>query len=116
MSSRILVVGAGRTGAGVLRQLQKNPDLTLIVVDAHPEPYAVEQGVIEAVDYQETLTPLTLDFIIKKTEPDIILMTTTTEDLSLGSAPALDLLTEALQEEVASISTVPVLQIKRLSG
>jgi UDP-N-acetylmuramoylalanine-D-glutamate ligase len=62
---RILVVGAGRNGAQVLRQLQKNPGLTVVTIDPRERPYAVERGIIPSVDFQESLTPLTLDYLLK---------------------------------------------------
>lgn len=111
--TRILVVGAGRTGAKVLRQLQKNPDLTVITLDPRPRPYALEQGLIEQVDVVEALTPLTLDHIVNQVEPDLILLTTTTEDLGLGTASGLDILADALREELASVATVPLIQVSR---
>ena len=59
---RILVVGAGRVGARVLRQLQKNPKLTVITADPHETPYAVQEGIIEKVDIRESLTPSHVGF------------------------------------------------------
>jgi ketopantoate reductase len=110
---RILVVGAGRVGARVLRQLQKNPELTIITVDPGEAPYAVEEGIIAKVDIRESLTPLTMDHVLTQAQPDLVLLTRTSEDLGLGKAPGTDILTEALQEELAAISQVPVIEVKR---
>ena len=70
---RILVIGAGHTGAQVLHQLQKNPALTVMVADPHDRPYAVEQGIIASIDYRESLTPLTLEYLLEKSKPDLVL-------------------------------------------
>lgn len=113
MSMRVLVVGAGRTGSQVIRQLQKNPELIVLTVDARERPYAVERGDIAEIDYQESLTPLTLEYVVEQAEPDLILLTTTTEDLGLGQAPAMDLLADALSRELAAIADTPVIQVKR---
>lgn len=113
MAMRVLVVGAGRTGSQVIRQLQKNPDLEIITVDGRDRPYAIEQGHIEAVDYKESLTPLTLEYVVEQARPDLILLTTTTEDLGLGQAPAMDLLADALSQELAAIADTPVVLVKR---
>lgn len=110
---RILVVGAGRVGARILRQLKKNPKLTVVTVDPNDAPYAVEQGIIEKVDILESLTPLTLEYVLSQAEPDLILLTRTSEDLGLGFAPGSDILAEALQEELAAISNVPVIEVKK---
>ena len=110
---RILIVGAGRRGARVIRQLQKNPALTLITVDPSTEPYAVKKGVIEAVDIEESLTPLTLAYIIDKARPDLMLLTRSTEDFGLGRATGMDILAESLREEIAAMSSVPVIEVAR---
>jgi hypothetical protein len=108
---RILVIGAGRTGAQVLRQLQKNPELTILVVDPHERPYAVERGIIPSVDYRESLTPLTLDYLLQKAEPDLVLLTRAPGDLGVGSALGLDMLADSLQDELATISDVPMIVV-----
>lgn len=112
---RILVIGAGRTGAEVLRQLQKNPDLTVLTADATERPYAVEQGIIAAVDYLESLTPLTLDYVVAKAQPDLVLLTQAPRDLGIGSALGLDMLADALQDELATISEVPMILVAQTS-
>lgn len=45
--------------------------------------------------------------------PELVLLTRATEDLGLGMAPGMDLLAGALQEELAVISTVPVVEVSR---
>lgn len=110
---RILVVGAGRTGARVLRQLQKNSNLTLMTLDPVDRPYAVKQGIIAAVDIQEALTPLTLDYVVAQAQPDLILLTADTEDLGLGMVPGMNMLAEALRDELAAIAEVPVVEVSR---
>jgi hypothetical protein len=112
---RILVVGAGRVGARVLRQLQKNPKLTFVTVDPNETPYVVQEGIIDKVDIRESLTPLTLDYVLAQSQPDLVLLTRTSEDLGLGMAPGTDILAEALREELAAISDVPVIEVARSS-
>jgi hypothetical protein len=112
---RILVIGAGRTGAQVLRQLQKNPELTAIVVDPHERPYAVEQGIISGVDYRESLTPLTLDYLMQKSRPDLVLLTRAPADLGVGSVLGLDMLAESLQDELVTLSDVPMIVVSQAS-
>jgi dihydrodipicolinate reductase len=116
MDMKILVVGAGKTGAAVILQLQKNPELEVITCDPRTEPFAVREGIVESIDYHEALTPLTLEFVLQKAAPDLVLITTTSEDMGLGSAPGLDVLADALHEEIASLSDAPVIQATRLAG
>ncbi len=42
---RIWLIGAGRIGTTVLQQLQKNPDITVVVSDSSSSPQAVQDGV-----------------------------------------------------------------------
>lgn len=110
---RILVVGAGRTGARVLRQLQKNPKLSVVTLDPVERPYAVKQGIIAAIDFHEALTPLTLDYVMAQAQPDLILLTAETENLGLGMVPGIDMLADALKDELAAIAEVPVIEVSR---
>jgi ketopantoate reductase len=110
---RILVAGAGRVGARVLRQLKKNPELTVITLDPRESPHAVQQGIIQAVDIHEVLTPLTLKYVLDKARPDLILLATSTEDLGLGEVSGLDVLAQSLRDELTAISRVPMIEVAR---
>lgn len=113
---RVLVIGAGRTGARVVRQLQKNSTLTILTCDASDEPYAIQKGIIDQVDLKETLTPLTLAYILDKTEPDLILLTSASEDFGLGTAPGVDVMVDSLRRELASLSAVPLIEVSRATS
>ena len=110
-SMTILVVGAGKTGAEVLRQLSKNSSLRILILDPRDDPFAVREGIIAAVDYKEALTPLTIDSIVKNARPDLILLTSSPQDMGLGDAAGIDILSAALQDELATIADVPVIQV-----
>lgn len=109
----ILVVGAGKTGAEVLRQLSKNSELMILTLDPRDQPFAVREGIIAAVDYTEPLTPLTLDAIVRNARPDLILLTSSPQDMGLGDAAGIDILSAALHDELATIADVPVIQVAR---
>lgn len=113
---RILVVGAGNVGARVMRQLQKNPSIEIISCDARSEPAAVQKGVISKVDIQETLTPLTLSYIVAQAEPELILLTSSSEDFGLGTAPGVDVMVDSLKTELASMAKVPLIEVARASS
>lgn len=110
---RVLVIGAGRIGTQVLRQLHKNPKIEVITVDPRQKPYAVQQGIINTVDFHEALISQTIQHILEQIKPDLVLVTTAIEDVGLGAAPAIDILVEALQEELATITEVPVIAVSR---
>lgn len=108
---RVLVIGAGPTGAKVIQQLKKNPAIEVVTADPRAELFAVTQGIIEKVDIVESITPLTIEAILQQARPDMVLITTQPEDMGLGKTPGVDVLAEALHEEIAALSPVPVIQV-----
>lgn len=112
----ILVVGVGKTGAEVLRQLLKNPSLRILTLDPRDEPYAIQEGILESVDFKEPLTPLTIDTIVREARPDLVLLTTSPQDMGLGEAAGIDMLSAALHDEIATIADVPVIEVARSAG
>ena len=109
----ILVVGVGKTGTEVLRQLLKNPDLRIVTLDPRENPYAVVEGIVKDVDFKEPLTPLSIDSIVKLARPDLVLLTTSPQDMGLGDAAGIDVLSAALNDELATIADVPVIIVSR---
>lgn len=109
----VLVVGAGKMGAHVLRQLLKNPRLRILTLDPRDNPYAVQQGIIAEVDYKEVLTPLTLDEILTQAQPDLILLASSAADMGIGTAAGLDMFSDALRDELATIAEIPVIEVAR---
>lgn len=109
----ILVVGVGKNGTEVLRQLFKNPELRIVTLDPRESPYAIEEGIIKDVDFKEPLTPLSIDSIIKVARPDLVLLTTSPQDMGLGDAAGIDVLSAALHDELATIADVPVIKVSR---
>ena len=112
----ILIVGAGKTGAEVLRQLSKNPNLHLLILDPRDQPYAVTEGIVAAVDYKEPLTPLTIDAIVRSAHPDLILLASSPQDMGLGDAAGIDILSAAIHDELATLADVPVLKVARAAA
>ena len=110
---RILVIGTGHVGARVLKQLQKNPEITVITADARENPYALEKGIIDHIDIREPLTPLSLEYVLTQADPDLVLLTQAAEDLGLGNAPGMGLMADALRDELMSISEVPMIEVAR---
>lgn len=110
---RILVIGAGRIGCRVIEQLKKNPEITIITADPREELYAVAQGTIDAVDFREPLSPMTIDSLVEKARPAMVLLAMPTEEMGLGKAPGVDILADALREEIAAIADIPVIEVSR---
>ena len=112
----VLVVGAGNTGVQVIRQLLKNPKVKILTLDPREKPYAVEKDLIKKVDFKEALTPLNLDQVLSQAKPDIILITSIGEDMGYGSAAGANMFRDALRDEIATISDVPVIEVARSSA
>jgi len=110
---RVLVVGAGRVGARVMLQLRKNPSITVLTVDPREEPYTVKEGIIGEVDFHSELTPRELDKVITISKPDLVIVTTSSEDISRSDVPGLNILVQALQEEIEATAKVPIIAAAR---
>jgi NADPH:quinone reductase-like Zn-dependent oxidoreductase len=110
---RVLVVGAGRVGTRVLLQLSKNPNLTIVTVDPREEPFAVAEGIITSIDYRRELTPKDLEHVIEEVAPDLVLVTTSPEDMGLEGVPGLEILVDALRGELEATAKVPVIAVSR---
>lgn len=109
----MLVVGAGRVGARVLLQLRKNPALTVVTVDPREMPFAVEEGIITSVDYRRELTPGDLEPVIEEVAPDLVLVTTSRDDIGRSGVPGLEILVEALRQELEATAKVPIIAVSR---
>jgi predicted dinucleotide-utilizing enzyme len=110
---RVLVVGAGRVGAKVVLQLRKNPSIEIITVDPRERPPAVEQGVLESVEYRSELSLAGIKDILSRERVDLVLVTTSAEDIARTGVPGLILLVEALQEELEASINVPIIAVSR---
>lgn len=109
----ILVIGAGKVGAKVLLQLKKNPKLYVSTVDSREVPFAVEEGIIDYVNYIVELTPIELKPLIERIDPDIVLVTTSREDISRSNVPGLEILVDSLRQEIELTVDVPIIAVNR---
>ncbi len=110
---KIVVIGAGRVGARVLLQLKKNPSIEPILVDPRDEPYAIQRGIAPAIHYKVELSSIELGMIIAKELPELVLVTTSPEDLGKESVSGLDIYVESLGRELESVLRVPVIGVSR---
>ena len=76
---KVWLIGASRIGTEILRQLQKNEEIEVVVSDTSPRPLAVREGVIEKLDYIETVTPVNVNSLARRLYPDLILVDTGAE-------------------------------------
>jgi ketopantoate reductase len=111
---RVLVIGAGMVGARVLTQLKKNTRLEVVTVDPRERPYAVEQGVIEGVDYHVDLNTIEVMETVNKVRPDLVLVTTSKEDIARAGVSGLEVLATGLRNELEATAEVPVIAVARI--
>ena len=111
---RVLVVGAGMVGARVLTQLKKNSRIEVVTVDPRDRPYAVEQGIIMDVDYHAELNTVELKETLSKVRPDLVLVTTSKEDMARTGVSGLEVLVTALRNELEATAEVPIIAVARI--
>ncbi|HRJ41005.1 MAG: hypothetical protein KJZ86_12820 [Caldilineaceae bacterium] len=106
---RIWLVGAGTIGAATLRQLQKHPDVTVVVSDLSANPLAVQEGLIAKVDYVETVNPVNVNQLARRIRPDLILISPPEGGVGLGALEGGHSLAQALNYEISTRSEYPVI-------
>ncbi len=108
---RIWLIGAANKGVVILTQLQKNPEIDIIISDSSPRPRAVVEGVIEKVDYQEMVTPMNVNALARRIRPDLILIDSTADSRNLGRLTGGLALSDALMQEIVATSEYPCIVI-----
>ena len=110
---RIWLIGAGRMGSAVLRQLSKNPNIEIVVSDTQPQPKAIQEGVLNELDFVERVTPININEVAKRIQPDLILIATGSGLHSYANLSGGVAMADALNYEIATSSNYPCLVISR---
>ncbi len=106
---RIWLIGADQAGCEALRQLKKNPAITVIVSDALERPRAVVDGVIAKVDMVENVSSLNINLLARRIRPDLILIDPGAARRAMSRVSGGLVFTEAMQGEMAATSETPCL-------
>jgi hypothetical protein len=104
---RIWLIGADQRGTEVLRQLQKNSNLEVVVTDAVDRPLAVTDGVISKVDYVEVVTSVNINTLARRIRPDMILVDPGADQRNLGRLAGGPAFADALTNEMSKASDYP---------
>jgi hypothetical protein len=104
---RIWLIGADRRGTEVLRQLEKNSNLEVMVTDAIDRPLAVTDGVISKVDYVEVVTSVNINTLARRIRPDLILVDPGADKRNLGRLAGGPAFADALTNEMSKASDYP---------
>jgi hypothetical protein len=105
----VWLIGAGRIGTFALRQLMKNPEIEIIVSDTSDAPEALQQGLIQRVDYVENITSVNINQLARRIRPDLILLSPAGSERGFGSMEGGQTLADALNQEIALNSEYPVI-------
>jgi hypothetical protein len=106
---RIWLIGADGAACEVLRQIQKNPAITVYVSDPNPRPRAVTDGLLPKVDLIENVTPANVNLLARRIRPDLILIDAGAAHRAMRGVSGGQFFAEALQSEIAAISECPCL-------
>ncbi len=52
---------------------------------------------------------------MQQARPDLVLLAMQPEDMGLGKVAGIDILAEALREEIAALANVPVVEVARIA-
>ncbi|MFP3951172.1 MAG: hypothetical protein ACLFVP_03395 [Candidatus Bathyarchaeia archaeon] len=110
---KILVVGAGKIGSKVIKQLQKRSEIEIYTVDPRENPYALEKELVEKIDYSVDLVPSEIIKLVNKLDPDLVLVTTSKDDISDTGIQGMELLVESLNNELEAASKYPIISVSR---
>ena len=102
---RIWLIGASRSGTEAIRQLRKNAQIELIVSAPSPDPRAVREHVLDKVDHVESITPVNIDTLARRIQPDLILIDSSASSYRGRSGGSE--LSQALTYEISAASEYP---------
>ena len=106
---RVWLIGADDGAIKALYQLQKDVDIEVYVSARSERPKAVEDGVIDRVNYVEHVTPVNVNNLARRIRPDLILIDAGADERSYGRMTGGLVFSDSLMNEVASASDYPCL-------
>lgn len=106
---RVWLIGADSGAIRALRQLQKDPDIEVYVSARSERPKAVEEGILDRVNYVEQITPVNVNNLARRIRPDLILIDAAAEERSYGRMSGGLVFSDSLINEIAVASDYPCL-------
>ncbi|MEM0342732.1 MAG: hypothetical protein QXJ32_04785 [Thermoplasmata archaeon] len=107
---KVLVVGGGKLGSMVIRQLRKNPRLEIVVADPHRNPCAVAEDRLCDFHLRVHVTPLNFKEVVDRVKPDLVVLARTTEDWEQSDVPMGAQYVAGMERELTK-GDVPVLPV-----
>lgn len=106
---RVWLIGADEDAINALHQLRKNSDIEIIISASEETPLAVQNGVLDKVDFVETVTQVNINQLAHRVRPDLILIDSAEGKRSYGWVDGGMVLADALVHEIARSSDYPCL-------
>lgn len=106
---RVWLIGADEDAINALHQLRKNSDIEIIISASEETPLAVQNGVLDKVDFVETVTQVNINQLAHRVRPDLILIDPAEGKRSYGWVDGGMVLADALVHEIARSSDYPCL-------
>lgn len=106
---RIWLVGADKDAINALHQLRKNSNIEIVVSASEKAPLAVQKGVLNKVDFVETVSQVNINQLAHRVHPDLILIDPAEAKRSYGWVEGGGVLADALTYEIARASDYPCL-------
>ncbi len=104
---RIWLIGADERGTEAIRQLEKSPQIDLVVSDPSDQPKAVVEGALDHIDYVERITSLNINQVARRVRPDLILIDAGALERNWGRVTGGSALSEAMTYEMATACEYP---------
>ena len=107
---RVLVIGAEKLGTQVIRQLNKIPEIEMVVAERRERPVAVECGVIDKVDVVAHVTSLNFSEVLERVNPDFVILARTVQDWEKTETPMGSEYVEGMERELTKfdVAVIPV--------
>lgn len=84
---RVLVIGAEKLGAQVIKQLKKMPGVEVFVAERRENPVAVQCGAVDKVDVVAHVTSMNFEEVLEQTKPDFVILARTVQDWDKAETP-----------------------------
>lgn len=106
---RVWLIGADRGGIEALQQLGKNQEIHIVISARTERPEAMQQGLIDHVDYVEFVTPANINNLARRIRPDLILIDATADERSYGRMSGGLVFSDSMVAEIAAVCDYPCL-------
>jgi len=99
----------------MLEQLPKNPRIEIRSLDPRKKTVCLEEATIKRIDFQEQLTPLTLEMVLADAKPAVVRLAAASEELGVREAEGTDTLGKTLRDEMVALAGTPMIEVPHIT-